>query len=109
MKKYVLALLISVATSLAANAADDIGQCVMPKTNIAKNGNLVFKKPVFIFDAPGVSGGGIRLTDFSSYTIKAEARGYIQLAIADFDSPDHGKIIGWAKLSDFEFQALRNC
>ena len=108
MKKYIIALGIALSISLAANAAGNVGQCVMPKTNIAKSGNLVFKKPVFIVEAPGASCGR-QLTEFSPYTIKAESKGYVQLALADFESPDYGKIIGWAKLSDFDFQALRNC
>ncbi|HTD06954.1 hypothetical protein [Undibacterium sp.] len=114
MKKIIAAAAISLLSATTASAASAVGQCVFPQTNIAKNGHLEFKRPVYILSAPNASDSKQLLTTFSAFTVKAEANGYIQLAtVPDYDKPDPdkyaGKIVGWAKLSDFRFQELRNC
>lgn len=113
MRKIIAIAVIGLLPTLSANAAGNIGQCVFPKTKVAKNGNLEWIKPVHIASAPNATDTQI-LKSLSAFTINAEAKGYIQLAtVPDYDKPDPekyaGKIVGWAKLSDFKFLALRNC
>jgi hypothetical protein len=83
-----------------------------PKTNIAKNGHLEFKKPVYIFNSPDAASAKQLLSKLSGFTIKGEAKGFVQLAaVPDSNdaTPTPSHVIGWAKLSDFSFQDLRNC
>lgn len=113
MKKLIVVAVIGLLTTFTASAAGHVGQCVYPKTKVAKNGALEFKKPIYIVSTPNATDAQ-PLKSLSSFTIKAEANGYIQLAtVPDYDKPDPGKYagqaIGWAKLSDFKFQDLRNC
>jgi len=112
MKKLIIVAAMGLLTSFSASAASNVGQCVYPKTNIAKNGHLEFKKPVYIFSAPDAASTKQLLGKLSGFTIKGEAKGYVQLATvpgASDENPAPGRIIGWAKLSDFSFQDLRNC
>ncbi|WP_031430823.1 hypothetical protein [Methylomicrobium agile] len=100
--------------SFSAIAAGNIGQCVYPKTTQAKDGSLKFKNTVYIFRNPNSRSDKVALTTFEAFTIGAEAKGgFIQLiATPGWDTPPNenaGKLIGWAKLSDFDFQELRNC
>jgi hypothetical protein len=113
MKKIFIIAAISMFSAVNAYAAGHVGQCVFPKTKPAKNGNLEFKKPIQIYTAPN-STESQTLKTLSSFTIKAEANGFIQLVtVPDEDKPapekNGGKVVGWAKLSDFELQDLRNC
>ncbi|MFZ6641786.1 hypothetical protein ACO0LL_18755 [Undibacterium sp. TC4M20W] len=114
MKKIIITIAaISFFSSLNVYAAGHVGQCVAPKTKPGKNGRLEFKKPIFLLSSPK-STDQQELKTFSSFTIKAEADGYIQLVtVPDYEKPDPeksaGKVVGWAKLSDFEFQDMRNC
>ncbi|MGE5621524.1 MAG: hypothetical protein ACM3VY_00715 [Candidatus Bathyarchaeota archaeon] len=113
MKKALAIALCGVLTSVAAQAAGNVGQCVFPKTKMAKNGNLEFKQPIYLSNSPDGADKHL-LTSLAGFTIKAERGGYVQLAtVSDFSQPDPdkeaGKIVGWAKLSDFRFQDLRNC
>lgn len=112
MKKLIVIAAIGIFSSLAANAASTIGQCVYPQTKTLKNGNLAFKKPVYIFSAPDAAGAKQLLSTLSGFTIKGEAKGFVQLATVpnvDDANPPPSRVIGWAKLSDFRFQDLRNC
>lgn len=113
MKKIFIIAAVCLLHTLSATAAGKVGQCVFPKTKVAKNGNLEWIKPVHIASAPNATNTQI-LKSLSAFTINAEAKGYIQLAtVPDYDKPDPekyaGKIVGWAKLSDFNFLDLRNC
>jgi hypothetical protein len=113
MTKYIVAAALGLLIGLTAHAAGHVGQCVCPKTKPAKNGAIDFKNPVYLFPAPEAKQGQ-RLESLSGFTIKAEANGYIQLAsVPDYSEPDPdknaGKIVGWGKLADFQFQELRNC
>ena len=49
------------------------------------------------------------LKDLDAFTIKAESNGFVQLETVPGISDQPAKIIGWAKLTDFRFQDLRNC
>lgn len=115
MKKSAVALSIALVLSLPVYAANNIGQCVYPKTKVGANGNLVFKHPIYVLDAPNATTPKRALTAFAAFTIKAEAPGgFVKLVTVpnyDLPNPDSvaGKVIGWAKLSDFDFQELRNC
>ena len=115
MKKVFIisALFIFAMTNGIANAAGNVGQCVYPKTKLAPKGRLEFKNPVHIYTAPNSTEYQV-LKDLTSFTIKAEAKDFIQLVtVPDYDLPDPGKaagkVIGWAKLSDFKTIELRNC
>ncbi|ONU30942.1 hypothetical protein A8E56_12800, partial [Burkholderia cenocepacia] len=55
MKKSTAALSIALVLSLPAYAANNIGQCVYPKTKVGSNGNLVFKHPIYVLDAPNAT------------------------------------------------------
>ncbi|ALV54772.1 MULTISPECIES: hypothetical protein [Burkholderia] len=116
MKKSLAALSATLVLSLpAAHAANNVGQCVYPKTKVGANGNLVFRHPIYVLDAPNATAPKRALTAFAAFTVKAEAPGgFVQLVTVpnyDLPNPDSvaGKVIGWAKLSDFDFQELRNC
>lgn len=115
MKKSTAALSIALVLSLPAYATNNIGQCVYPKTKVGANGNLVFKHQIYVLDAPNATAPKRALTTFAAFTVKAEAPGgFVKLVTVpnyDLPNPDSvaGKIIGWAKLSDFDFQELRNC
>lgn len=115
MKKAFLlsAFLIFASANGVAQAASNVGQCVYPKTKPAQKGRLDFKNPVHVYKTPNPTEYQI-LKDLISFTIKAEANGFIQLVtVPDNNLPDPdkaaGKVVGWAKLSDFKIIELRNC
>ena len=114
MKKVFIisALFIFALTNEVANAAGNVGQCVYPKTKPAKKGPLEFKSPIFIYKTPNSTDYEV-LKEFSSFSVKAESNGLIQLiTVPDYDLPEPskvaGKVVGWAKLSDFKIIELRN-
>jgi hypothetical protein len=115
MKKVflVFAFAIFAATNGVAHAANNVGQCVYPKTKPAQKGRLEFKNPISIYKTPGAAEFEI-LKDLTSFSVKAESKGFIQLVtVPDYGQPDPdktaGKVVGWAKLSDFKIIELRNC
>lgn len=112
MKKWIAIATIGLLTSFSARAASDIGQCVFPQTKTATNGSLQFKKPVYIYAAPAEASDKVLLKSMAGYTVTKESNGFIQLketpGLAE-DNPNTGKILGWAKRSDFRLQELRNC
>lgn len=99
--------------SPSAHATDLVGQCIFPQTKIAKSGRMEFVKPVVILSSPQAKQGeAMKL--MSTFKIGAEEGGMVQLvSVPDYDKPDPGqyagKVVGWAKLSDFVFQEPRNC
>lgn len=111
----VMAIVIGFACSTTASAANHIGQCVFPKTKAGAGGRLVMKSQIILADAPNNSASKRALTSMEAFTIKAQAPGgYVQLVtVSDYDKPNPnqnaGRIVGWAKLSDFDFQDQRNC
>lgn len=112
MKKIIAVLILSFSYMLSAQAASNIGQCVFPKVKVAKNGNLQFKKPISIYSAPDINSSKSTLTTLTGFSVAKEANDLVQLvevAGADGSNARAGKSIGWAKLSDFDFQELRNC
>ncbi|VVE15936.1 hypothetical protein [Pandoraea soli] len=117
MKKItaVFAIAIGIACSTNAFAANHLGQCVFPKTKVGAGGRLVMKAPINVADAPNAAASKRALTSMQAFTIKAQAPGgYVQLAtVPDYDKPNPnqngGRVVGWAKLSDFDFQDQRNC
>lgn len=93
-------------------AASNVGQCVFPKYEIQKNGNMKFKKPIPIYGTADVKSASTTLTKFDGFKVIKQENGLVKLAEvpgADGSNPNAGKSIGWAKLSDFDFQELRNC
>lgn len=112
MKKLIAAISLCFLGIASAYAASNVGQCVFPQTKTTKNGNLQFKKPVYIYASPAEASDKVQLKSMTGYTVANESGGFIQLKeVAGFgdDNPNAGKILGWAKLSDFRFQELRNC
>lgn len=114
MKKIISILAICLVPALSAQADSNVGQCVMPKTKIAKDHRLEFKQPVYLFGSPSADANKQLMSTLATFSIRAEKNGFIQLVtVPDYDLPDPqkaaGKVIGWAKLSDFQFQELRNC
>jgi hypothetical protein len=114
MKKLILVAALAAFGPAMAFASSDIGQCVYPKTTVAKDGSLNFKQQVLIFSEPNAQAGSSILKAFSAFTIGAEANGFVQLlTVPDYEAADPerdaGKVVGWAKMKDFDYQALRNC
>lgn len=61
---------------------------------------------------PRESAEKVLLKSLDGFTVTKESSGFIQLKVtAGFgeENPDAGKILGWAKRSDFRLQELRNC
>lgn len=83
--------------------AGHVGQCVFPKTLVAKNGRLEFRNPILLLASPK-SKEGEPLTALTAFKIQGEDGPFIQLA-----DKDSGKPLGWSKFSDFDLQDLRNC
>lgn len=114
MKSALCALALAMLFAAPSYASDNIGQCVFPNTLKTKTGRLAFKRPIYIFESPKRSSAKKLLTTTESFKVGAETKdGYIQLiATPGWESQpnkDAGKIVGWSRLADFEFQALRNC
>lgn len=113
--KYIITIIAtSVALASSAYAASSNGQCVYPKTTIQKNGNLSFAKEIQLHEKPLAGAPKQKLSTLSAFKVSAEADGYIQLTtVPDYSKPTPeegaGKIVGWAKLADFELQDPRNC
>lgn len=112
--KAATAVIISVLFSCSAVTLENIGQCVYPKTVSAKDGSLKFKATVFIYDKPDLNSDKVILKTFEAFSIGAETNnGFIQLvATPGWEAPPNGnagQIVGWSKLSDFDFQDVRNC
>lgn len=111
--KTIIFFLTAFLLSTSAFAAGHADQCVFPKTKMMKNGRMEFLKPVVIFNSPQAKQGEpMKLME--TFKIGAEEGGMVQLiSVPDYDKPDPekyaGKVVGWAKLSDFVFQELRNC
>lgn len=112
MKKLITAVSLCFLGMTSSYAASSVGQCVFPQTKTAQNGNLQFKKPVYIYASPTEASDKVLLKSMTGYTVAKESGAFIQLkeipGFAD-DNPNAGKILGWAKLVDFRFQELRNC
>ncbi|MDR6739144.1 hypothetical protein J2X56_001130 [Herbaspirillum sp. 1173] len=111
MKKILTTAALSLVNALPAHAGN-VGQCVFPKTTIQKNGNLQFKKPIAVYSAPDLKSNQSTLTALTAFSVAKESNGLAQLVeVPGFDgsNPRAGKAIGWVKLSDFDFQELRNC
>ncbi|RQP34194.1 hypothetical protein [Burkholderia ubonensis] len=115
MKKSLVVLSTAFVLSLSAHAANHVSQCVYPKTKVGANGQLVLKHPVYVLDAPSAAAPKRTLTTLSAFTVKADAPGgFVRFAtVPNYDLPNPesaaDKVIGWAKLSDFDLQDLRNC
>jgi len=105
----------SQVASLSGNqTASHVGQCVYPKTKSIGNGKLEFLKPINVYKTPSTSSAFYRLETMEAFTVGAESSGgFVQLiGTSGWDESENessGKVIGWALLSDFEFQELRNC
>jgi antitoxin component YwqK of YwqJK toxin-antitoxin module len=89
------------------------GDCVYPKTKPAPNGGLAIAQPIYVYSEPNAAASKQLLTTLAAFSVKAVSdNGYVQLTtVPDADKPDltSGATAGWAKASDFEQQALRNC
>ncbi|KHK58695.1 hypothetical protein PI87_02865 [Ralstonia sp. A12] len=105
----------AVAVVSLAHASSHVGQCVFPKTKTGPGGRLVLAHPIQVYETPSAAAAKRPLTLLSAFTITADAPGgYVRLAtVPNYDLPNPqsaaGKLVGWAKLSAFDFQDLRNC
>jgi hypothetical protein len=102
MRKFIT-LLSALLISTSTQAAGHVGQCVFPKTEVAKDGRLKFKKDIVIYASPKEKKGE-PLKVLTSFKVRAEDGALIQLVEAET-----GKIFGWGSFKDFDFQDLRNC
>ena len=93
----------SKAAASDVKTTGNIGQCVYPKTNIAKNGYLELRQPVLLRAAPKAKEGA-PLKSLTAFKVLGEDGPFIQIA-----DKDTGKILGWTEFSNFEVQDLRNC
>jgi hypothetical protein len=99
----------------AASAAAKEGDCVYPKTRPTTLGIDRFARPVYLYSAPSASASKKLLTTLTAFSVQGVTRsGFIQLVtVPDYDKAEPnssaGKVLGWAKYSDFDQQALRNC
>lgn len=114
MRQAIVVAALSVLASATANAADYTGQCVYPRERSTPNGNIEFMAPTYIFNEPKTGSSKQLLTSFSSFKVKAEKNGYIQLStVPDYSkqNPDEGagEIVGWATPANFRSIELRNC
>jgi hypothetical protein len=112
MKKLFVVAVVSLLSTTVAHAGNHVGQCVFPKT-VIKAGRMEFKQPVYLTSSPTAT-DKTQLTEFSGFSVKAESNGYVQLVtVPDYNQPNPmkgaGKVVGWAKLSDFKVQDARNC
>lgn len=95
-------------------ATSNIGQCIYPKTTQAEDGKLMAAHAIYIYKEPNDLGEKSLLEGLAAFNIGAEtSKGFVQLIATpgwgEPQNPDAGKVVGWAKLDEFEFQALRNC
>jgi len=114
VKKVLSFIVIGFLAASGANASSHIGQCVFPKTKILPNGNLSFVHAIDISDQPSPEAAIKPLVSMKAYQISAEEKGFIKLVtVPDYSLADPqanaGKIVGWGKIRDFDFQAQRNC
>lgn len=114
MKKVLSFIVIGFLAASGANASSHVGQCVFPKTKILPNGNLSFVHAIYISDQPSPEAAIKPLVSLEAYQISAEEKGFIKLVtVPDYSLADSqanaGKIVGWGKIRDFDFQAQRNC
>jgi hypothetical protein len=113
MNKISYVFLLLFFASFSVNSASVIGQCVYPQVVQEKGKGIKFKRPVAIYKSPSLESESFVLQSLDLFSVRAEAKGgFIQLvATPGFDkpNPDAGKIVGWAKRADFDFQDLRNC
>jgi len=114
MKKSIAVAALSILASATSNAANYTGQCVYPRERSTTNGNIEFMTPTYIFNEPKAGSSKQLLTSLSSFKVKAEKSGYIQLStVPDYSkqNPEEGagEIIGWATAENFRLIELRNC
>jgi hypothetical protein len=113
MKFFLTGVIIALLSTANVHAAGHVGQCAGPKTRVAKNGYLEFTNPVFIYGGPEESANKTALKHANSaFTVTKESKGFIQLQEVEGwqePNPNAGEVIGWGKLKDFRFLALRNC
>jgi hypothetical protein len=106
---------IFLLSASAASAAAKEGDCVYPKTKLTTLGTDRFARPVYLYSAPSASASKKLLTTLTAFSVQGvTSGGFIQLVtVPDYDKAEPnasaGKVLGWAKYSDFDQQALRNC
>lgn len=95
-------IIASVFVSLSAQAADHVGQCVMPKSTVQKDGRLAMK-PIVVKSSPKDKEGKVHP---KLWTMSIIGREGTMVHVVEAESK---KPIGWVKFNDLELQEPRNC
>lgn len=101
MKKLPI-IIASLFVSLSAQAGNYVGQCVMPKSTVQKDGHLA-TKPIVVKASPKDKEGKVE-SKLWTMSIVGQEGGMVQVVEAESKKP-----IGWVQFKDLELQELRNC
>ncbi|ALP61359.1 hypothetical protein [Paraburkholderia caribensis] len=106
MKKLLCALAAAVSVS---SAMADVG-CVYTKTKTLANGNLALLHPVYVYAEPDQNSQRKQLPTVGAFFVTQRRHEFIKLADPKyFESNPSYSFAGWAKSSDFDAVAYRNC
>lgn len=103
-------LLCVVTTFISMSSAmADVG-CVYTKTKTLPNGYLALPHPVYVYAEPDQKSQRKQLPGPSAFFVTQRQNGLIKLADPKyFESNPSYSFAGWAKPSDFDTVAYRNC
>lgn len=101
MKKLYISIPLLFA-SLAAQASGHIGQCVMPKSTVQKDGRLA-TKPIVVKASPKDKEGKVE-SKLWTMSIVGQQGAMVQVVEAESKKP-----VGWVEFKDLELQEPRNC
>ena len=106
MKRFLV--LLAAASSLA-NAYAGVS-CVYTKTKTLPNYSLALVHPIKVYKEPERRSESHQITDVGAYYVTAVKNGFIKLADPRYYERDQDySFAGWARMSDFDAVAYRNC
>lgn len=106
MKRFLV--LLAAAISLS-NAYAGLS-CVYTKTKTLPNYNLALVHPITVYREPDAKSESHQITDVGAYYVTATKNGFIKLADPRYYEKNPAySFAGWARKSDFEAVAYRNC
>lgn len=106
MKKLIAFLVAACAFS---NAMAGVS-CVYTKTRTLPNGYLALARPVFVYAEADSKAQRKEITSVGSFYVTERRNGFIKLADPKhFETNPAYSFAGWAKASDFDDVAYRNC
>lgn len=115
---WVIAAILALFITAPSHAATKnyVGQCVVVKTAIVKKQPVTLGHPILVANATDADSIGKPLNSYRPFSVKAQIGERIQLVTSpNYELPDTdpnsegGQVIGWVKLTEMEFQDLRNC